>query len=217
MDEIMISMENAAVSFKKFKMQPVNLEIPKGYIVGVQGENGAGKSTLLNMLAGVYTNMTGSVRIKGLDVVNDRENALQNIGFIEENRTYFESENASKNGEMYSDFFINWDFSEYQKMLNKLKLSTVKKIGAFSKGERIKYQLAFSAAYQPDVLLLDEPTAGLDPIFRDDFLRILQEFVAEYETTILLATHLDEDLHKIADYIIDVSGGVCSMREARHE
>ena len=83
-----------------------------------------------------------------------------------------------------------------------------------SKGERIEYQLAFSAAYRPSLLILDEPTAGLDPVFRDDFLKILQDFVADYETTVLLATHLDEDLDKVADYIIDVADGVCTMREA---
>lgn len=78
----------------------------------------------------------------------------------------------------------------------------------------LKYQLAFAAAYRPQVLLLDEPTANLDPVFRDDFLKILQEFIAEYDMTILMATHLDEDISKIADYIMDVEEGRYSLREA---
>ena len=73
--------------------------------------------------------------------------------------------------------------------------------------------MAFAAAYRPKVLLLDEPTANLDPVFRDDFLKIMQEFVAEYEMTILLATHLEADLSQIADYIIDVDNGIYSMNE----
>lgn len=77
----------------------------------------------------------------------------------------------------------------------------------------LKYQLAFAAAYRPQVLLLDEPTANLDPVFRDDFLKILQEFVAEYDMTILMATHLDEDISKIADYIMDVEDGRYSLSE----
>ena len=99
-------------------------------------------------------------------------------------------------------------------MLQKQGLSSVKSIGALSRGERIKYQLAFSAAYRPWLMVLDEPTAGLDPVFREDFLKTLQDFVADYETTVLLATHLAEDLERVADYIIDVSDGACIMREA---
>ena len=79
-------------------------------------------------------------------------------------------------------------------MLAHLELSPRRRLCSFSTGEMIKYQFAFAAAYRPKVLLMDEPTANLDPVFRDDFLKLLQEFVAEYEMTILLATHLDEDL-----------------------
>ena len=99
-------------------------------------------------------------------------------------------------------------------MLKRLNVPLTTRLEKLSKGERVKFQLAFSTAYKPEVLLLDEPTAGLDPVFRDDFLKTLQELVADYETTILLATHLDEDLNKIADYIIDIENGCCIMREA---
>lgn len=147
MDETIIKIENAALKLKKFVIKPANLEIPKGYIVGIQGENGAGKTTLLHM------------------------------------------------------------------MLAYLELSPRRRLCSFSTGEMIKYQFAFAAAYRPKVLLMDEPTANLDPVFRDDFLKLLQEFVAEYEMTILFATHLEEDLSRVADYVIDVKNGEYSMRE----
>ena len=98
-------------------------------------------------------------------------------------------------------------------MLAHLELSTRRRLCSFSTGEMIKYQFAFAAAYRPKVLLMDEPTANLDPVFRDDFLKLLQEFVAEYEMTILFATHLDEDLSRVADYVIDIKNGEYSMRE----
>ena len=98
-------------------------------------------------------------------------------------------------------------------MLAHWELSPRRRLCSFSTGEMIKYQFAFAAAYRPKVLLMDEPTANLDPVFRDDFLKLLQEFVAEYEMTILLATHLDEDLSRVADYVIDIKNGEYSMRE----
>ena len=98
-------------------------------------------------------------------------------------------------------------------VLKNLNINSGSSLGKLSTGEMLKYQLAFAAAYRPQVLLLDEPTANLDPVFRDDFLKILQEFVAEYDMTILMATHLDEDITKIADYIMDVEDGRYSLRE----
>lgn len=98
-------------------------------------------------------------------------------------------------------------------MLKNLNINSGRSLGNLSTGEMLKYQLEFAAAYRPQVLLLDEPTANLDPVFRDDFLKILQEFIAEYDMTILMATHLDEDISKIADYIMDVEEGRYSLRE----
>lgn len=213
MEKIIIRAENASVHFKKFAMKPVNLELPQGYIIGVQGPNGAGKTTLLKMILGDFDRMQGKIEIDGRDNRKYRTELLQKIGFISNDRTFFEMEDAIENEAHFSVFYPNWDGAEYRRMLKKQGLSPVRSIGAMSRGERIKYQLAFSAAYRPRLMILDEPTSGLDPVFREDFLRTLQDFVADYETTVLLATHLDEDLERVADYMIDVSDGACTMRE----
>ena len=213
MENIIIRAENASVHFKKFDMKPVNLELPEGYIIGVQGPNGAGKTTLLRMILGDFDQMQGKIEIDGSDNRKYRTELLQKIGVISNDRTFFEMEDAIENEAHFSVFYPNWDGTEYRRMLEKQGLSSVKSIGAMSRGERIKYQLAFSSAYRPRLMVLDEPTAGLDPVFREDFLRALQDFVADYETTVLLATHLEEDLERVADYIIDVSAGACTMRE----
>lgn len=214
MEKIMIRMENASVHFKNFSMKPVSLELPGGYIIGVQGPNGAGKSTLLKMILGNFKHMQGTIEVGGMDVQKEREKLLAETGVISQERMFFETEDAIKNEVYFSSYYPNWDGAQYREMLKRLGISLGRSIYAMSAGERIKYQLAFSAAYRPRLLLLDEPTAGLDPVFRDDFLKLLQDFVAEYETTVLLATHLDEDLEKVADYIIDIADGVCTMREA---
>lgn len=214
MEDIVLNVKNAEVSFNKFKLGPVNIQIPRGFVIGVQGENGAGKSTFLKMLMGKYKNMGGSVLLNGKDVKGCKEYTFNKVGYISDNRRFFEEEEALENESYYADFYDNWDSDRYKEMLKRLNIPMGVKVGSLSKGERVKFQLAFAAAYKPEVLLLDEPTAGLDPVFRDDFLKILQTFVADYETTILLATHLDEDLNKIADYVIDIDNGSCDMREA---
>ena len=98
-------------------------------------------------------------------------------------------------------------------MLKKMNISLSQNIGNFSKGERAKYQLAFSAAYKPELLILDEPAAGLDPVFTKDFLKLLQEFVAEYQSTILVADNIEENLDQIADFIITIENGKCTYKE----
>lgn len=214
MEDMVIRIKDAEVSLRKFRLGPINIDIPKGYIVGVQGDNGAGKSTFLRMLLGMYRNMQGLVLVGGTDVMSSREYTLNKVGYISDTRRFYEEEDVFGNEAYYADFYNIWDRDIYRQMLDKLNVPLTTKLGKFSKGERVKFQLAFSAAYKPEVLLLDEPTAGLDPVFRDDFLKTLQELVADYETTILLATHLDEDLKTIADYIIDIDMGICNMREA---
>ena len=197
MEEIIIRIENAALKLGKFSIKPAIINIPKGYIVGIQGDNGAGKSTMLRMLLGMYDKMQGNIYIDGIDVVKNRTQIKNITGIVSQERTFFMEEDAYEN-----------------EMLKNLNINSGRSLGNLSTGEMLKYQLAFAAAYRPQVLLLDEPTANLDPVFRDDFLKILQEFVAEYDMTILMATHLDEDISKIADYIMDVEEGRYSLREA---
>lgn len=208
----MIKFDDAFVSFKNFAIKPVSFEIPKGYIIGVRGKNGAGKTTLLKMILGTYGEMRGKITVDGLDVIKEREKMLSKVGLITEEREFFEEEDAIKNEEYFSVFYENWDKEKYRNMLHKMGLSAGQKIGTFSRGERVMYQLAFMAAYQPEVILLDEPTAGLDSVFRQDFLRILQDFVADYEATILISTHIEEDLDGIADYVIEVDNGKCILK-----
>lgn len=213
MEENIIRIENAALKLGKFSIKPAIINIPKGYIVGIQGDNGAGKSTMLRMLLGMYDKMQGNIYIDGIDVVKNRTQIKNITGVVSQERTFFMEEDAYENERLYAPFYKNWNSNEYRKMLKNLNINSGSSLGNLSTGEMLKYQLAFAAAYRPRVLLLDEPTANLDPVFRDDFLKILQEFVAEYDMTILMATHLDEDITKIADYIMDVEDGRYSLRE----
>lgn len=213
MEKDIIIFEDTSIAFKGFAMSPINMTLKEGYIYGITGDNGAGKSTFLNMLRGIYEKMNGKIYIDGKDVVADRISVLKELAYISENNSFFEEEDAMYNEKVLSSYYDKWNHEEYMEWLKLLKLSCVRRIGNLSKGERIMFQLAFAAAYKPKVLLFDEPTAGLDPVFRENFLRILQKFVAENNTTILLSTHLDEDLGKIVDYEIIIEEGKCIWGE----
>lgn len=217
MEKSIIRIENAALKFKNFSMKPASFEIPEGYIIGLQGDNGAGKTTLLRMMLGCYEKMKGHIYIDGMDVVKNKNAIKKMVGVISQERTFFMKEDASGNERLYAPFYPDWDSGEYYRMLKHFRLSAKQRLGTFSTGEMIRYQFAFVAACRPKLLFLDEPEANLDPVFRDDFLKILQEFIAEYEISILFATHLEEDLLKVADYIIDVEDGVYGMRIAEGE
>ena len=114
---------------------------------------------------------------------------------------------------MYARFYQKWNHRLYEEMLRKYQVGKHKKYGTLSKGNQIKFQMAFALAYEPEVIIMDEPTAGLDPVFRMDFVKWLQDMVAENGTRILISSHLHEELEKIADYIIRIEKGLCTCEE----
>ena len=213
-ENIIVKIQDASVSLKNFTLHSANIEIPEGFITGITGANGAGKTTFIQMVLGCFPKMNGTVTINGSDVIQERQKALAMTGVISEKRTFYEEEDALKNEEYFSSFYENWDKEIYREYLKKMNIPPSKAIGNLSKGERIKFQLAFSAAYKPALLIMDEPASGLDPVFRTDFFKILQEFVAEYMSAIIISDNVTENLEQIADYLITIENGECSWKEA---
>ena len=197
MDETIIKIENAALKLKKFVIKPANLEIPKGYIVGVQGENGAGKTTLLHMMLGMYDKMKGKIYIDGLDVVKNKTKVKEIVGIVSQDRKFYLSQDANGNEKIYSPFYKNWDSEEYHRMLAHLELSPRRRLCSFSTGEMIKYQFAFAAAYRPKVLLMDEPTSALDPISTSKIEDLVMELKKDY--TIVMVTHNMQQAVRVSD------------------
>jgi len=213
MEDIIIKIKEASVCFKDFVLEPLSLNIPRGYITCIKGANGAGKSTFLKMILGNFPKMKGQITVNGMDVIKERIQILEKTGVVLDEKIFFENEDAIKNEEYFSPFYKNWDKEIYRSMLKKMNVSPSKNIGNLSKGERAKYQLAFSAAYKPELLVLDEPAAGLDPVFRKDFFKLLQEFVSEYQATILVSDNIEENLDQITDFIITIENGKCTYKE----
>ncbi|MCI5584619.1 MAG: ABC transporter ATP-binding protein [Lachnospiraceae bacterium] len=207
MEDIIIRLEKAAVDFGQFAIKPISMQLPEGYIIGIEGKNGAGKTTLIRMLLGRINRMQGQIYICGKEVRKEREEVLSHIGYISEENMFFEEYDAVENEGFYQGFYERWNGDKYRELLRRFQISAASKIGTLSRGNRIKFQLAFALAYQPKILIMDEPTAGLDPVFRTEFYRFLQEIVAKEEITVVFSSHLEEEINRLTDYVIHIEHG----------
>lgn len=199
-------------SYRDFSLKSVSFEIESGYLTGMIGVNGAGKSTLINILAGIDSKYEGRVVIDGSDLREDYEQAKQKIAIVSEQISHFIDLTPLENGEMLGKYFENWHMEEFYQWLDRMELPKGQPLYQFSKGMYMKYQLAFAMSYGAKFLLLDEPTAGFDPVFRKDFMRILQE-IRDREIGVLMSTHIASDIDRIADYILLVDNGEAILKE----
>lgn len=191
-----------------FKIENLNLEIPKGYITGLIGQNGAGKSTLINHMIGLLKADRGAIKMLGSeDIEKDREILLNRIGFVFAEDKFPEHLSPVKMEKLLSVYYDRWDSVTYHKYLKNFNVHGNTKIKKLSTGEKVKLSLAIALSHHAELLILDEPTSNLDPTFRMEFLDILQELMIDEEITILFSTHITSDLERIADYIVMIDDG----------
>ncbi|WP_274380742.1 ABC transporter ATP-binding protein [Anaerosporobacter faecicola] len=202
-----IRVENLSKKFRRFHLRDVNFSLKEGYIMGVIGKNGAGKTTLMRLLLGVYTANSGEITVNGEKFYKNNCKLRQKIGYIAEDNQFLMSSTLLDNGTILGKFYDDFDLSYYKSLLARFQLDLDKTPNQLSKGMKTKFQLAFTLANHPKILLLDETTAGLDPLFRQEFLQILQSLVDEQGMAILLSSHITTDLDKVADYVMILDEG----------
>lgn len=193
---------------KDFLLQDINIKLEPGYMMGLLGLNGAGKSTLMNLIAGVYTPNQGSITLNGKQV---SEETMQQIALVSDyagflrNRTL--EENARAFGVLYDRYTKDKMFSYLEAFGFSMWDWRDKCYGELSTGQKRKFEIAFALSYEPEFLLLDEPTANLDPHDRAELMELIQGFMAEQEIGVMMSTHLTKDLDRIADYICVLDKG----------
>ncbi|SHM68825.1 ABC-2 type transport system ATP-binding protein [Anaerosporobacter mobilis DSM 15930] len=202
-----IRVENLSKNFRKFNLSDISFSLDKGFIMGIIGRNGAGKTTLMKLLYGVYTKSQGEVYIDGKRFYKKDYKVRQRIGYIAEEDRFLLEKTLLENAKAFGSLYDQFDVDYFKELLCKYNLDEEKTPDQLSKGMKIKFQLAFVLANHPKLLLLDEPTGGLDPIFRQEFLGILQGLVEEENMGVIISTHITTDLDKIADYIMILDKG----------
>ncbi|MBU0996924.1 MAG: ABC transporter ATP-binding protein [Firmicutes bacterium] len=202
-----LSITNLNKTYPTFQLKNVSLSLPKGYILGFVGENGAGKTTTINSMLNVTKRDSGTITIFGKDIDEDEIYIKKNIGYIS-GEIFYPKKLIKQVTNIYKRFYDTWDESIYRNYLTKFKLDESKKIDQLSKGMYLKYVLALALSHHAKLLILDEPTTGLDPVARDNLLEIFQSLVETEEVSILYSTHITSDLEKCADYIAFIRDGV---------
>ena len=211
MEEIVIEINNLSKKFKDtLAVKSMNFKIHKGQTIGLLGPNGCGKSTTIGMLLGLIKPTSGSVLINGKNMENHRTNLLQKMNFIS---PYIElpkkltiEENLKVYGRMYGVKNLVNKVNESMEMLNLIKFKN-KKTGELSSGQKNRVSLAKAFINDPEILLLDEPTASLDPDVGDYVRSIIENFSSKNEKTILIASHNMNEVERLCDEVMMMKNG----------
>lgn len=206
-ENIVLQVQNLHKNFKDFEVKDVSFSIPAGYIMGFIGRNGAGKTTVMKLIQNVIVKDGGSVTICGYDNRRQEVKAKNNIGFVADICPFVKKYSLLENGELFGKYYKDFSMEHFTAYLSRFQLDAKQNILALSKGMVSRFQLAFALSHNPKLLIMDEPTDGLDPIFRREFINLLQELVAKERMSILFSTHITGDLDKVADYITMVDQG----------
>lgn len=212
-----IEIKNLSRSFSRFTLDNVSFNVPKGAIVGFIGENGAGKSTTLRAVLGLLKKDSGEITVLGEDPYNMRTETKEKIGVVFDSIPFPPSLSPKQLDKVFKGIYKSWDSDKYYAYLKKFGLPGTNKISTFSKGMEMRFSIAAALSHNPELLVLDEPTGGLDPIMRNEILDILLEFMQDESHSVLMSTHITSDLEHIADYICFIHNGRIVFFEERNE
>jgi len=192
---------------KSFELQDVSLRVPVGSIYGFLGPNGSGKTTTIRMFMGMLKPDRGSISMFGHSVPRDMKKILARVGYVPERPHVYPSLTVGEQVKVHSSFYDLWDQGWCNELMDRLHLDRSQKIARMSKGETGKLLLLLALSQRPDLLVLDEPTDGLDPVVRRDVLSAVLDYVAERNATVFISSHLVHELERICDWVGVMDGG----------
>jgi ABC-2 type transport system ATP-binding protein len=186
---------------RRWALHDCTLSIPTGKVVGLVGPNGAGKTTLLHLAVGLLTPTSGTIAVLGGGPGNGPAQ-LARVGFVAQDTPTYAGLSIAKHLRMGAWLNTTWDADLAKRRIEQLGLDPRQKTGSLSGGQRAQIALTLAIAKRPELLLLDEPVAALDPLARREFLQSLMEVVAEHGVTVVLSSHLVADLERVCDFLV---------------
>lgn len=202
-----ISINNLSKKFGSFQLDIPELQLERGVVLGLVGQNGAGKSTLIKILMNLVYPDKGQVAILGMQHPQDEVAIRERIGYVSENPNYYEEMSISALAKMISSFYPRWQWGLYDKYLHRFELDPNKRVKQLSKGMKVKLGVMLALAHQPELLILDEPTSGVDPVMRRELLEEIVAVLQDEQKTVLFSSHITQDIEQIADYVAILEGG----------
>jgi ABC-2 type transport system ATP-binding protein len=189
----------------KWALSDCSLEVPVGSVTALVGPNGAGKTTLLQLAVGLSVPSAGEVRVLGLSPRRDSRALLPRVGFVAQEHPLYRSLSVGETLELGRRLNPGWDDAFAHARIDDLRLPLRQKVGKLSGGQQAQVALTLALAKRPELLVLDEPVASLDPLARREFLQTMLEATAETETTVILSSHIVADLERVCDHLIILS------------
>jgi ABC-2 type transport system ATP-binding protein len=186
---------------RKWALSDCTIDIPAGHVVGLVGPNGAGKSTLLNLAVGLLAPSAGSITVLGERPASSPQQ-LGRVGFVAQDTPTYSALSIADHLHFGAWMNATWDADLAARRIEQLGLDQKQKAGRLSGGQRAQLALTLALAKRPELLILDEPVASLDPLARREFLQHLMEAVVEHELSVVLSSHLIADLERVCDYLI---------------
>ncbi len=186
---------------RRWALRECTLEIPTGRVTGLVGPNGAGKTTLLSLIVGLLTPSTGSIEVCGGRPAADA-GQLAKVGFVAQDTPTYAGFTVAEHLRLGARLNPRWDDAAARSRVERLGLDPHQKAGRLSGGQRAQLALTLGLAKRPELLVLDEPVASLDPLARREFLQVLMEAVAEEEISVLLSSHVVSDLERVCDHVV---------------
>ncbi len=196
-DHVALGIRGLSKRFARFELGPIDLVVPRGYVVGLVGANGSGKTTTIKSLLGMVVPDAGELAVPPMD----RVGVVLDTPCFMNNWDPFAIEKAVR------PFYPRWSGERYRGLLHRFGVPADTKLKEMSRGTGMKLQFAVALAHDPEVLVLDEPTSGLDPLARDEFIDLLADFMQDESRAVLFSTHITADLQRIADYVTVLDSG----------
>lgn len=207
MSEFAITMSGVSKRYRYFALDNIDLDVPEGQIMGLIGPNGAGKSTTIRILMGSIHQDAGEVRVLGRSMPGEQVEAKWDIGFASEDMRLYEMMTLGWHMSFMQSIYTSWDAAYAQLLLKRFDLRAEQKIKGLSHGQRVKAMLLLVFARRPKLLVLDEPTTGLDPVARHEILRELTAVMRDEGRSILFSSHHTQDVEQISDRITFIDRG----------
>jgi ABC-2 type transport system ATP-binding protein len=220
--EPIVKISGLSKKFKKIEaLKNINLDVHRGKIIGLLGENGCGKSTLLRSMIGLYLPDSGSCETLGSPAKDLDAKTLSKIGYVHQDGDLISWVKVSNFIGYVSSYYENWNNDIVEKFVRDFEIPIVRQIGGLSPGERQRISILIAIAYEPELLILDEPAAALDPLARMKFLDTLMEIIQTQNRTIIISSHILTDVEKIIDHAVLMHKGSivrdCGFDELKEE
>lgn len=211
------SLRGLVKRFPGFQLGPLDVDLEPGTVLALIGPNGAGKTTTLNCMAGLMIPDEGGTEVFGIPVQSVRGEFRREVGYVGEENGFFQRWTAERNLEVMAEMMPGWSHDRSRRLVERFALPLDKPVNKLSRGNRTKLALVAALAHGPRLLLLDEPTAGLDPVVRAEVLDVLWEITEDGGHAVLYSTHVLSDISRLADELAFLRDGKLVLRTGRDE